>query len=345
MVKRIVLTGGPGSGKTSVMEKIEQIYSSQGYKVILVEETATYLINKGIRPFGDNKLDLIDFQELVLKFQLAKEDVVNRATEFLDDEKILIVYDRGAIDNRGYINEEQFNEILFRFNNTFTIKDLMDRYDLVINLVGCKDFYTTENNSARYEDPEEAMRLGESTLRSWLGHKNIRIVYPKETLEEKIQEVLNIINEMLDVRQVHSHKKYVIDLKESELSFVKENAIVFDIIQTYLESTSDEEKYLRKLILGGDVTYYYSEYKLLGNGNKDLISEKRIDKKMYESLMEFKSKNKVEIIKKRFYFIIDGEYFNLDTFEGNDKIGILKVNVNSNLDVVIPKEFKVIEEC
>ena len=45
MIKRIVLTGGPSSGKTSVLEKIEQIYSAQGYRVILVDETATYEIN------------------------------------------------------------------------------------------------------------------------------------------------------------------------------------------------------------------------------------------------------------------------------------------------------------
>mgnify|MGYP003304886190 CR=1 FL=1 len=48
MVKRIVLTGGPGSGKTSVLEKINQVYSSEGYKVIIVPETATELMNNGI---------------------------------------------------------------------------------------------------------------------------------------------------------------------------------------------------------------------------------------------------------------------------------------------------------
>ena len=61
MVKRIVLTGGPSSGKTSVLEKIDQVYSAQGYKVILVDETATYLINKGITKNVELQKEAIKF--------------------------------------------------------------------------------------------------------------------------------------------------------------------------------------------------------------------------------------------------------------------------------------------
>ena len=61
MEKRIVLTGGPGSGKTTVLNSIVNIYSSLGVKVIVVSETATEIINSGIKPFGDDKIDLLDF--------------------------------------------------------------------------------------------------------------------------------------------------------------------------------------------------------------------------------------------------------------------------------------------
>ena len=46
--KIILLVGLMGSGKTSVLEKINQVYSSKGYKVIIVPETATELMNNGI---------------------------------------------------------------------------------------------------------------------------------------------------------------------------------------------------------------------------------------------------------------------------------------------------------
>lgn len=41
MVKKIVLTGGPSTGKTTILERIKKVYSQQDYKVIIVEETAT----------------------------------------------------------------------------------------------------------------------------------------------------------------------------------------------------------------------------------------------------------------------------------------------------------------
>ena len=343
MVKKIVLTGGPSSGKTSVLEKIDQIYSAQGYRVILVDETATYLINKGIKPFGEGKIDLVDFQELVMKMQLAKEDVIERAAEMMDDDKIIIVYDRGAIDNRAYINEEEFKEILTRLNNVVTIKDLMDKYDLVINLVGCKEFYTTENNAARSEDSDSAMKLGDVTLRSWLGHKNIRIVYPKETLGEKIQEVLNIINGVLNEKEVIDQEKYLIDLKNSDVASIVSNSTEFDIVQTYLLSTEGEERRLRKVTLDDDVSYYYSVFRVTGDGKKTIVSEKKIERSIYESLLEFRDKSREDIVKKRYYFVSDGEYLHLDIFDGDEEIGILEINVNRGFRTHIPSKLKVID--
>ena len=97
MIKRIVLTGGPGSGKTSVLEKIDQVFTAQGFKVVIIDETASYLINHGIKPFGDGAVDMVDFQELVMRMQLAKEEVFDRAVKMLPNENVLIIYDRGTI--------------------------------------------------------------------------------------------------------------------------------------------------------------------------------------------------------------------------------------------------------
>ena len=76
MEKRIVLTGGPGSGKTTVINNIANIFSSLGVKVIVVPETATEIITSGIKPFGEDPVDMLAFQELVLKQQLSKEKVM-----------------------------------------------------------------------------------------------------------------------------------------------------------------------------------------------------------------------------------------------------------------------------
>ena len=343
MVKRIVLTGGPSSGKTSVLEKIRQVYSMEGYHVIVVSETATELINSGIKPFGDVRTSMIYFQELVMQLQLAKEDVVDKALKMVNTEQVIVVYDRGAIDNTAYINEQEFQEVLARLNHVKSFTELMDKYDLVINLVGSKDFYTLENNQARSESSDEAIKLGERTLHSWLGHPRLKVVLPKPSLDEKIREVLNIINESLSTKKVKRQDKYLVDLGNSDLKDVTSGTRV-RIEQTYLMSDKDIEKRLRKTEIHDDEAYYLSVYRMNEDGEKLIVSEKSIDKKVYDQLLEFQDKRKKTIYKTRYYFTYQGEYFHLDVFDDNPEIGILEINVSNNERVVIPNYLSVIDD-
>lgn len=343
MINRIVLTGGPSSGKTSVLEKIEQVYNSQGIKVIVIDETATYLINHGIRPFGDGKVDMVDFQELVMRMQLAKEEIFDRAAKMLPNEDILIIYDRGTIDNRAYINEEEFENVMTRLNHVKDLSELFNKYDLVINLVGRKDFYTTANNKARSEDVDTAIKLGEKTLKVWLGHPKLKIVLPKENMEDKIKEVLNEINKLLDKKQVKRQEKYLVDLTKSNLAYLKDNSTSVQIEQIYLESPSNIEKRIRKVTMDNSSTYYMSVYKILEDGTKIIVSEKRIDEKIYNALMEFKDSKYNPIHKTRYYFTYEGEYFYLDIFDDNKELGILEINVSLNEQVTIPNFIEVID--
>ena len=342
MVKRIVLTGGPGSGKTSVLEKINQVYSSQGYKVIIVPETATELMNNGIT-FKNGSISLVDFQELVMRLQLAKEEVVDRTIELLGDENVIVLYDRGTIDNTAYINKEEFEEMLARLNNVRSFTDLLNKYDLVINLVGREDFYTTENNKARSESSSEALKLGDATLKCWLGHKTVKIVMPKNTVEEKISEVLNIINESLALKQIKRQAKYLVDLSKSDIELIREQGKAMHIEQTYLTSEKDVEKRVRKVAFNDCVYYLLSVFKIQEDGSKVIISEKQVDRKLYESLLEFKDEKCVPIRKIRYYFTYKGEYFNLDVFEDNRESGILEINVGHDDEVVVPDYVSVLE--
>ena len=343
MIKRIVLTGGPGSGKTSVLEKINQVYSSEGYKVIIVPETATELMNNGIT-FKDGSISLVDFQELVMRLQLSKEEIVERAIELMGNDQVIVVYDRGTIDNTAYINKDEFEDILTRLNHVKSFTDLMNKYDLVINLVGREDFYTTENNKARSESVDDALKLGDSTLRCWLGHKVVKIVLPKDTVEEKINEVLNIINDSLKLKQVRKQVKYLVDLENTDIDLIRTNGKSMQIEQTYLISDASVEKRVRKVLFNDCIYYLFSVYKIYDDGSKVIISEKQVDKIVYDSLLEFKDEKCESLRKIRYYFTYNGEYFNLDVFEGNKDSGILEVNVGDEEDVVVPEYVSVFEK-
>ena len=341
MIKKIVLTGGPGSGKTTVLNKIKQVYEQQGIKVIVVSETATELLNSGIS-FLDGTISLLDFQEMVLRLQLTKEDLVDRTIDYSSKEDILIVYDRGTLDNCAYISKEEFDQILERLSNIKSYSDLINKYDLVINLVGSKEFYTTENNKARSESVQEALELGNRTLNSWVGHKNLKIVKPKDTIGEKINEVLNIINFELKKNRVKRQEKYSVDLNNTNLEYVLNNSKCSCIEQVYLESDKDIEKRLRKIEFNDSISYIFSVFKIV-DGKKIIIEERVIDKNIYNSLLDFKDKKCDIIRKKRYYFTYDGEYFYLDIFNDNKDVGILEINVLENEKVRVPDFVCVLE--
>lgn len=344
MIKKIVLTGGPGTGKTTVLNNIYEEYTKRGYQVIIIDETATYLINKGLKPFGDAPIDMVDFQELVLKLQLAKEEVCELAARMIKDKDVLIIYDRGALDNRAYVNPKEFEDVMMRINSQINIPMLMNKYDLVIDLVGSADFYTTENNQARSESADEALRLGNVTLHCWLGHPKIKIVLPKDTIDDKVKEVLSIIDSALLDKQIKKQKKFLLALSDSDFNYINQEAQKVQIEQVYLTSDKNYEKRIRKVIFDTHTHYYMSVYKILDQESKMVVSETEITQDAYNSLLEFQDNRYETIRKTRYYFSFNGEYFTLDVFDNNPNLGILEVDFVGKREVVLPKFASILGE-
>ena len=155
--------------------------------------------------------------------------------------------------------------------------------------------------------------------------------------------MLNIINGVLDEKEVVYQEKYLIDLKNSELSNVIENGTEANIVQTYLVSSEGEEKRLRMMRMGDNISYYYSVYKRNDDGSKFIVSEKRIDRNIYNSLLEFRDNNSVDIKKKRYYFVYEGSYLHLDIFDGDEELGMLEINVNKGGKCFVPEYLRVID--
>ena len=105
----LVLTGGPCSGKTTGLATIEQELTNRGYYILIIPETATELISTGIRPFG-NSLEVLPFQYLVFEKQLHKEELYRKVATMLSADKIVIIHDRGIIDNKSYVDNHQVEE-------------------------------------------------------------------------------------------------------------------------------------------------------------------------------------------------------------------------------------------
>ena len=108
-ITKIVITGGPCAGKTTAMSWIQHHFTRMGYTVLFIPETATELITGGVAPWtcGSN----LDYQKCQIQLQLKKEEIFRQAAESMKDEKILIVCDRGIMDNKAYMNETEFHAV------------------------------------------------------------------------------------------------------------------------------------------------------------------------------------------------------------------------------------------
>ncbi len=341
MIKKVVLTGGPGSGKTEVIKYLEKYYKDLNYNVIIIEESATYLINKGIKPFGNNALNMNDFEELILRVQFNNEDIVDRWINMLKIDNTLVICDRSVIDVLSFIELKDYQNILTNhLNIQNNYLQLLNRYDLVINLVGSKEYYTKENNPARTEDVTEALEKGIKNLQLYLGHNNLHIVLPKETIEEKANNVINIINENLRDYKEKRQEKYLINIDSSNMEKIKEISHKIHISQNYLVSEFNYEERVRKVEYLNNVVYYHNIYKL-NDIHAIKVLEEEIDKNKYLELLQRQDINYQTIEKDRYYFAYEDEYLYLDIFED---FGILEINGLDDYYVKIPKCLDVIKK-
>ena len=199
----IVLTGGPCAGKTTTIAKAKEDLENLGYHVLLLNECATEVINGGIRPFGDNQVSVFDFQNEVLNLQLFKEkrylDIIDKLPE---DTNCIILSDRGIMDSKAYLGSELFTKLLNQ--NNLKEEDLGHQYDMIIHLVTVatnnQNKYNTSTNSARFEeDIDEVIDLDRRTNEVWQKHKNLKRVEATGTIEEKIEKVIDIIHDYLEI--------------------------------------------------------------------------------------------------------------------------------------------------
>lgn len=351
-----VVTGGPCSGKTTALSTIEQELSSRGYYVLTIPETATELIPNGIRPFGDS-LNILDFQYVVFSKQLFKEELYRQIAKMLPHDKIVIIYDRGLMDNKSYITEEEFAQILADFGMTQT--EVQDRYDAVFHLVtaanGAEDYYTLANNAARTETIEEACRLDKLGIANWTGHNHLRVIDNSTGFQEKIRRLMKQVCFSLgEPTSFEIERKYLIEKPTIEYLAAHADITVVDIFQVYLKSPDFRtERRIRQRGQNGSYSYFLSEKDTPPAGLPRIKTEKKISEKEY--LRYLSEVDTIRpIVKKRICFVYKGQYFEIDIFNFSssdsdsvtpDDKALMEVEIASANDTVtLPDFIKVIKE-
>ncbi len=332
LVAKICLTGGPCGGKSTALAKIEKELTDMGYKVLIINEVATRIINSGIKPFGDDSISMLDFEEIMLKEQLTEEECYEKVAKLID-RKCVILCDRGIFDIKSFISDEEFDSLLNKYN--LSKLELIDSYNLVINLdtvaKGAEEFYTTDNNEARSEGIKDAIIRDDKCQEAWSPHSNFKVIDNSTNFEEKVKRVVDTVKNYFGIEKRNS-KKYLVNIKDNTMDILNEKEISsVQIKQTYLSMDKDCEMRLRKRTLNGDSTYYIT-VKKNDYGKERIITEEKIDKKAYERLLEQKTVVN-EVNKERISFAYDDNVYKLDHFE--DGTYILEAPENAQISPFI----------
>lgn len=344
-ISKIVITGGPCAGKTTGMSWIQNAFTERGYTVLFIPETATELISGGVAPWtcGSNG----EYQKCQLKLQMEKEKVFEYAARTMDSEKILIVCDRGALDNKAYMTDTEF-AVAANYVGANEV-ELRDGYDAVFHLVtaakGAQKFYTTANNTARTETPEEAAALDDKLIAAWTGHPHLRIIDNAEGFEEKMKCLIKEIALFLGEPEPYEiERKYLIEYPEISALEALPNCEKVEIIQTYLQADHDDEVRIRQRGSRGNYIYFETRKKTI-SGLKRIEIERRLTKDEYLERLMDADPTRMPIRKDRYCLADGNQYFEIDIYPFWNDQAILEIELSDpEEEIRFPKMLKVIRE-
>lgn len=125
------------------------------------------------------------------------------------------------MDGSAYTEEKVWQAILDETGwSTIQLRDR--RYEAVIHMVtsadGAEEFYSKENNVARYEGLKEAIELDKKLINSWVGHPHFSIIDNKEGgFNNKIDRCLDRVFKFIGLPTPSSYyKKFLLVTRQGE---------------------------------------------------------------------------------------------------------------------------------
>lgn len=175
-VKKIVITGGPGTGKTSIINELKK----RGH--VCLDEISREVTLKA-RQDGIEQLFLTQpllFSELLLK---GREKQYRLAS---DSDKDIVFLDRGLPDVIAYMDY-----IGDTYPDTFVNSCKEHIYDMAFILEPWQEIFISD--SERYENFDQAVKIHHHLLNTYERFNYKLMDVPFDTIENRAQHILNTI--------------------------------------------------------------------------------------------------------------------------------------------------------
>ncbi len=182
--KRIVITGGPGTGKTSVIKALETM-GFYSFHEIIRSMTLEAKKQGNAEDFSTNPLTFVSdpylFNQKLLQGRIAQFE---SASSLKDP---VVFYDRGIPDVLAYMN--YFKQ---EFDTDFIAACTKNLYDQVLLLPPWQAIYKSDNE--RLESFEQAIEIHEHLDTTYKSFGYIPKIVPEGSIEERTAYVLSILN-------------------------------------------------------------------------------------------------------------------------------------------------------
>ncbi|HIP47624.1 MAG TPA: ATPase [Lutibacter sp.] len=175
--KKIVLTGAPGTGKSTVIHELEK---RNYFCMHEISRDVTLEAQKN----GTDQLFLTEpllFSDMLLK---GRTEQYQKATKMA---KEMVFFDRGIPDVHGYLNY-----ISMEFPDSYIKTSRENRYDFVFLMPPWEDIYVQDNE--RYENFEQALAIHNHLLNTYKALNYNVIQVPTGTVDDRTDYILNVIN-------------------------------------------------------------------------------------------------------------------------------------------------------
>ena len=180
--RRVVLTGGPGAGKTAVLELI-RLFFCEHVKTL---PEAAGIVFGGRFPRSDSPPLRQAAQRAIYHIQRELESVAET------ENAAVVLCDRGTVDCAAYWTGD--SDLFSAVGTTRALE--LARYDTVIHLrtPNSPQAYN-RNNPLRLESIDEAAAIDEQIATEWSGHPHRLVVEPTEDFLHKAARVLSLLRD------------------------------------------------------------------------------------------------------------------------------------------------------
>lgn len=333
--RHIVLTGGPGGGKTTALPYLRAALSRRGWQVFTVAEAATIVLGGGADEFARSgeAHQVVAVQAAVLSVQRSLRTHFTELAHTAGKAKTVIVYDRAELDGAAYVPEAEFDRLLTEAGTDRGT--VLDSYDAVIHLVtaadGASNEYSTDGHAARHENARRAVALDAGVRDAWSGHRSHHIVgNGPGGFPAKLTQLVNVVCAVLDDTPIEHERKFLLTDPAPDWSFLDQPPRSVSIEQWYL-TDDDTETRVRRSNAGTETNYTHTRKRDAGDADSGAGTlsryeiETEITEARYHELCSLADPSRRRIRKTRYRFEWAGQTWELDEIHAPFRAWLLEL--------------------